>query len=104
MKMKIKDKFYRFKTRSPFKKWVICSTLVFIAIICVNRKYNLFRWIEAGFTLEKQKNQIELYVNQNKELDKKINSLSTDRDSLETFARENFNFAAPGEDVYIVEE
>lgn len=104
MKAKIKDKWSRLKGRSPFRRWVFWSTLAFLIIICVNKKDNLIRWIQAGFTLKRQEKQIELYVEQNKALDEKIKSLSTDRDSLETFARENFNFSAPGEDVYIVDE
>jgi cell division protein FtsB len=37
-------------------------------------------------------------------MDESIEDLKTDRDSLEKFAREQFHFAVPGEDVYIVEE
>jgi cell division protein FtsB len=36
-------------------------------------------------------------------MDKAIKDLSCDRDSLEGFAREEFHFAAPGDDVYIDE-
>ena len=36
-------------------------------------------------------------------MDSQIRMLSNDRDSLEEFARENFSFAAPGDDVYIDE-
>ena len=34
---------------------------------------------------------------------RKVNMLKTDKDTLEKFAREQFYFAAPGEDVYVVE-
>ena len=33
-----------------------------------------------------------------------FNHWDTNRDTLEQFAREQFHFAEPGEDVYIVEE
>ena len=46
--------------------------------------------------MEKYREEIEA-MNQN------IEELKTNRDTLEKFARENFHFAAPGEDVYIVE-
>ena len=36
-------------------------------------------------------------------MDAEIQSLTHSRDSLEKFARETYHFAAPGEDVYIVE-
>ncbi|MBQ4287126.1 MAG: septum formation initiator family protein, partial [Bacteroidales bacterium] len=37
-------------------------------------------------------------------MDAKVKMLSNDRDSLERYARENFNFAEPGDDVYIVDK
>jgi cell division protein FtsB len=46
---------------------------------------------------------IQQYEEQNAEMDRRINMIRTDRDTLEKFAREQFNFAVPGEDVYIVE-
>ena len=36
-------------------------------------------------------------------MDDSINERTTDVDSLEKFARERFHFAAPGDDVYIIE-
>ena len=36
-------------------------------------------------------------------MDKRVNMLKTDRDTLEKFAREQFHFAAPGDDVYVIE-
>ena len=36
-------------------------------------------------------------------MEEKINGLTTSKDSLEEYARENFNFAEPGDDVYILE-
>ena len=37
-------------------------------------------------------------------MDKQIRMLSTDRDTLEEFARERFRFAAPDDDVYILDK
>ena len=34
-------------------------------------------------------------------MDKEIDLLTTNKDSLEKFAREEFHFASPGDDVYI---
>ena len=36
-------------------------------------------------------------------MDAEIQSLTRSRDSLEQFARETYHFAAPGEDVYLIE-
>ena len=45
-----------------------------------------------------------MYRQENAELDRRINMMKNDRDTLEKFAREQFFFAAPGEDVYILED
>ena len=37
------------------------------------------------------------------EMDREIRNLRNNPDTLETFARETYHFAAPGDDVYIVE-
>ena len=64
----------------------------------------MIRWIQAGFMLKKQERQIELYEEKNAELDRRIRMMSTNRDTLETFAREEFYFSEPGDDVYIIEK
>ena len=53
--------------------------------------------------MNRQEKIIEQYQVENAELDRRINMMKTDRDTLEKFAREQYNFAAPGEDVYVVE-
>ncbi len=63
---------------------------------------NLLRWCKAGIELRRQRRQIERYQEEIKSMDERIKTLSTDRDSLEQYARENFNFAEPGDDVYLV--
>ena len=47
---------------------------------------------------------MEIYRQQIEDMDESIEDLKNDRDSLEKFARERFHFAAPGEDVYVIEE
>ena len=89
---------------TPLIKYMLASTTVFLVLICFLMRDNVIRWVRAGFTIGKQKRQIELYQQNIRELDQKIGSLSTDRDSLETFARENFLFAEPGDDVYLIEK
>ena len=46
---------------------------------------------------------MEYYREQIEIMDRDIEELQTNKDSLEKFARERFRFAAPGEDVYIIE-
>lgn len=90
------------KEQRSFIRYAIVATAIMVLFLFV-KKDNLVRWIQAGFTLRRQERQIELYQQQNEELDKTINMMSNNRDTLEKFARENFHFAEPGEDVYIEE-
>ena len=52
---------------------------------------------------DSQKDEIERYQKEIDEMDARINMLQHNRDTLEEFAREQFYFAAPGDDVYIIE-
>lgn len=65
---------------------------------------NLVRWVRAGIELRRQNNQIERYTREIEAMDNQIRMLSYDRDTLEEFARENFHFAAPGDDVYLLDK
>ncbi len=86
-----------------FVRYAIVSTAIFLLFICVIKRDNLFRWIEAGVTIKRQEKQMEFYESDIGRLKKEVNSLTTDRDTLEKFAREKFLFAEPGEDVYVQE-
>lgn len=88
--------------KSPLLKYVLWSTVAFLVIILFFRHDNLIRWIRAGFTIRKQERQIEWYNKEISDLDKQIEAMSTDRDTLEKFARETFLFAEPGDDVYLI--
>lgn len=88
--------------KSPLVKYMMLSSAVFLLIVCFLLHDNLFNWIHAGFVLRQQHRQIERYEADIQELDRQIESMSTDRDTLEKFARERFMFAEPGDDVYVV--
>ena len=68
------------------------------------KRDNVIRWIQAGITIRDQKHQIEHLQNRIDGMNAHINNLTTDRDSLEKFAREQYFFAEHGEDVYLVDE
>ena len=86
-----------------FVRYAVISTALIIVFLFV-KKDNLISWVRAGFTLRRQEQRIEQLKTRNEELDRHIKAMSTDRDTLEKFAREEFLFAAPGDDVYLVEE
>jgi len=85
-----------------FLRFAIVITAIFVLFLFI-KKDNLVRWIQAGFTLGAQERRIEQLKQDNERLDGRIRMLSTSRDSLEQFAREEFGFAEPGDDVYIEE-
>ncbi len=89
------------KEQRSFIRFAIIATVVFVLFMFL-KKDNVITWINAGITLKSQRRQIEQLEQSNALLDKQIEDLGMNRDSLERFARENYFFAAPGEDVYIL--
>jgi cell division protein FtsB len=59
---------------------------------------------KANNEIRRQDRQIERYEMEIKEMDRQIEGLTDNRDSLEKFARENFGFKEPGDDVYVLEK
>lgn len=95
-------------TKSPvarvlLNKYVL-ATLVFIALILFNSRTSLNQMLKSMATLRSQKKQ-ELYYRQAiKTTDERIKQLTSNKDTLEMFARENYYFQEDGEDVFIVEK
>ena len=79
------------------------STAVFIFIWIVGPGNTWIHWAKAGIEIKRQEKQIRQYQQEIEAMDERVNMLKTDRDTLEKFAREHFHFAAPGEDVYVIE-
>ena len=78
-------------------------TLVFLVVKLFGPGNSVVRWIEAKREIASQERQMEKYREEIEAMNQNIEELKTNRDTLEKFARENFHFTAPGEDVYIVE-
>ena len=92
---------YKREQRS-FIRYAIVATVLFLLFLFL-KKDSIITWVQAGFTLDRQRRQIELLEKENAELDKKIRMMKDNRDTLERYAREQFYFAEPGDDVYIIE-
>jgi len=90
------------KEERGFVRFLINATAIFLVVLLVKRD-NVIRWVQTAFELRRQKREIEYYQEEIKRLDSEIEGLSNNRDSLETYAREQFNFAEPGDDVYLLE-
>lgn len=78
--------------------------VLFVLLLCLYPDNNLFTWIAARREIRRQENLMRKYQLEIVEMDNRIRELSGSRDSLEKFAREEFHFAVPGEDVYLVEK
>ncbi|MDY3783168.1 MAG: septum formation initiator family protein [Candidatus Cryptobacteroides sp.] len=98
-----KDKDGNRKSQRSFLRFFIVATSFFVLMMFIKRD-NVIRWIQAGITIRDQKHQIEHLQKRIDGMNAHINNLTTDRDSLEKFAREQYFFAEHGEDVYLVDE
>lgn len=82
-------------------------TVILALFLCLLLLYpgnNLFTWISAKRDIADQERRMHQLDREITRMQEEINMLTTNRDSLEKFARENFHFTAPGEDVYLVDE
>ena len=90
------------KEQRSFLRYAIIATALFLLFLFL-KKDSIITWVQAGFTLRRQQRQIEQLRQENDAMDQKIKTMSLDRDTLERYAREQFYFAEPGDDVYIIE-
>ena len=91
------------KERRSFLRYSIIASVLCLALLFI-KKDGLVRMFGAWISAGKQQRQIEYYQKEIAKLDDQIDVLSNDRDTLETFAREQYNFAEAGDDVYLIEE
>ena len=87
-----------------FAWFVVISTALFMISWLVGPGNTIVHWVKTKNEIARQEKQMEYYRQEIEKMDRDIEELKTDRDSLEKFARERFHFAAPGEDVYVIEE
>ncbi|MGN0202791.1 MAG: septum formation initiator family protein [Candidatus Cryptobacteroides sp.] len=87
-----------------FIRYAVVITAAFILFLGFFNQNNIVRWVKAGFEIRRQEKQIEQYTREIEEMDGRIRSLTSSKDSLERFARETFLFAEPGDDVFVIEE
>lgn len=90
----------RKESRQFLRVAVIATTAVFLFLLL--KKDNLIRWAQAGLTIEKQNREILENQKVIDRMEQRLYNLEHNRDSLEKFARERFNFTKEGENLYIV--
>ncbi|MBQ1680356.1 MAG: septum formation initiator family protein [Bacteroidales bacterium] len=76
---------------------------IFLVWICFLDTNNVGQMIRARVTLGRQQRQIEFYKREISNMDRKLQQLRSERDSLEKFAREEYYYHQDGEDVYVIE-
>ncbi len=86
-----------------FAWFVVIATTLFIGSWIIGPGNTIIHWVKAKREIARQEKQMEFYRREIEAMDRNIEELETNRDTLEKFARERFKFAAPGEDVYIIE-
>ncbi|MBP5337664.1 MAG: septum formation initiator family protein [Bacteroidales bacterium] len=97
-----RDKDGNRREQRSFVRYAIVATAIFVLFLFL-KKDSIINWVQAGITLRRQERQIEQYRKENEELDERIRMMTGDRDTLERYAREQFFFAEPGDDVYVIE-
>ncbi len=90
--------------KRSFIRYAICATAFFIVMVVFVNQNNIVRWIKAGFEISNQEKLIERYSAEINDMNRQIHGLTHSKDTLERFARENFGFAEPGDDVYVMEK
>ena len=98
-----RDKDGKNEKKRSFIRYAIVATAIFIIMVGFINQNNIVRWVRAGAEIKRQDKLIEKYNKEILEMDSQIHGLTSDKDSLERYARENFGFAEPGDDVYVVE-
>ena len=86
-----------------FTCFVLVTSVFFLVFWFVGPGNTIILWVDNAVEVRRQQKQIEYYEKSNDEMSRRLEMLRTERDTLEKFAREQFNFAVPGEDVYIIE-
>ena len=99
---KIKDIFTG--EHRKFAWFVVISTSLFLLSWLIGPGNTIIHWVKARNEISSQEKQMEVYRAQIDEMNQNIEELENNRDTLEKFARERFHFAAPDEDVYVIED
>lgn len=84
-------------------KYFIFFVIVLLYVLFFNKNsvINYLHTRQDNKIIEREK---ENYIKMIEETDAKINELVTNKESLEKFARENYQFIEEGEDLYIIKE
>ena len=86
-----------------FLPFVIVITAVAALWLLFFSHSSVLNWVRANLEIQRQERQMDQLRRDIDAMDAEIQALTNSRDSLEKFARETYHFAAPGDDVYLIE-
>lgn len=75
---------------------------IFLAWVCFFDTNNVGELLRSRATLRSQRRQIEFYEQEISKMDRKLEQLNSERDSLEKFAREEYFYLQDGEEIYVI--
>lgn len=84
-------------------KYTVVTVFFLVWVLFVDTN-NLFVWINDLNTVSTQERQKEHYRQAIKQTDEKLNELTSNKDSLEKFAREQYLFHQKDEEIFLVVE
>ncbi len=84
-------------------KYFIVTVFFFVWILFIDTS-NIFVWLNDMNTVASQERQKEHFKNAIKRTDEKLKELESNKDSLEKFAREQYFFHEPDEEIFVIVE
>ena len=90
----------RKELRSFERTMIVAFSLAVVFLFL--KKDNVIRWVEAGFTINRQNEEIKSNARQIEQMEHTLKDLTANRDSLEKYARERYHFAKEGDDIYLI--
>ena len=100
---KQKGSLLRRSDHNYFLPFVIVITALAALWLLFLSHSSVLNWVRANLEIQRQERRMDRLRSDIDAMDAEINTLTNSKDSLEEFARETYHFAAPGEDVYIIE-
>ncbi len=82
----------------------LIATLFFLVWVLFLDTNNIFVWMRDLGVVSEQQKQKEYYKEAIKQTDEKLKELTSNKDSLEKFAREQYLFHEKDEEIFIVVE
>ena len=82
-------------------KYVLATTFFLVWVLFIDTN-NIFVWMNDLKTVAQQEKQKEYYREAIRQTDEKLNQLTSNKDSLEKFAREQYLFHEKDEVVFVI--